>query len=177
MYKKENIEQFHKDTLDDYNRSLIIEDIVKVDLTEKTDDSFIQIGIRPVLDDEMFVSSSFDPRLPSAGRMVAIGEEDFLINTILNKKEIKKIEIKENIEEFPKYVYEFNDPIILISNKFFVEIFTKLMHRIDYEERYPRLDNRYKIIIVPETILTNKIIITPITPNSTKNNNPTLCTG
>ena len=98
------------------------------------------------------------PELPGAGRIVAVGERDFLIDVILNKKGINKTEIKEDIEEFPKYI-EFNDACILISAKFYVEIFTKLMHRIDYEERYPRLDYQYSIIPVPEKVLSNKIII------------------
>ena len=158
-YNKEKIKKFHKYTLEDYNRSLIIEDIAKVNLVEKTDGSFIQIGIRPLLEDDIFISPSFSEYLPGAGRMVAIGEEDYLIKNILDKKEIEKIEFVEDIKEFPKYVYDFDNAVILLSTKFFVEVFTKLMHRIDYEEKYPRLDRRYRIISIPEKVLGNNIII------------------
>ena len=161
-YNKEKIKKFHEHTLEDYNRSLIIEDIVQVTLTEKTDGSFTQIGIRPLIDDDIFIDPSFSEYLPGAGRMVAIGEIDYLIKTIMDKvdkKEIEKIEFKENIKEFPKYAYKFDDSIILLSTKFFVEVFTKLMNRIDYEEKHPRLDKRYKIIPVSEKVLGNKIII------------------
>ena len=88
MYNKEKIEQFHKYTIEEYSRSLVIEDIVKVDATEKTDRSFTQIGIRPLVDDDMLILPNFHPELPGAGRIVAIGERDFLIDVILNKKEI-----------------------------------------------------------------------------------------
>jgi len=158
-YDKEKIRKFHEYTLEDYNRSLIIEDIAKVNLVEKTDGSFIQIGIRPLLEDDIFISPSFSEYLPGAGRMVAIGEEDYLIKNILDKKEIEKIEFVEDIKEFPKYVYDFDNAVILLSTKFFVEVFTKLMHRIDYEEKYPRLDRRYRIISIPEKVLGNNIII------------------
>lgn len=158
MYDKTKVKRFSEYVIEDYNRSLIIEDIATTSLVEKTDGAFTQIGIRPILDDDIFVSPSFSPELPSAGRIVAIGERDFLINTLLDKKEINKIEIKEDIKEFPKHI-EFNDACIIISTKFYVEIFTKLMNRIDYEEKYPRLDYRYRIISVPEKVLGNKIII------------------
>lgn len=162
LYKEEKMKKFHEYTLEDYNRSLIIEDIVKVNLVEKTDGKFIQIGIRPLIDDDIFIDPSFSEYLPGAGRMVAIGEIDYLIKMIMdkaNKKEIEKIEFKEDIKEFPKYVYEFDDSIILLSTKFYVEVFTKLMSRIDYEKKYPRLDKIYKIIPVSERVLGNKIII------------------
>ena len=68
-------------------------------------------------------------------------------------------QIKEEIKDFPKYVYDFDNAVILLSTKFFVEVFTKLMHRVDYEEKYPRLDRRYRIISIPEKVLGNRIII------------------
>ncbi|MCK4647773.1 hypothetical protein KAT24_02490 [Candidatus Pacearchaeota archaeon] len=160
-YEKEKIKRFNEYTLEDYHSSLIIEDIVKVNLVEKTDGSFTQIGIRPLINEDIFINPSFSEYLPGAGRMVAVGEIDFLIKNILDKKEIEKIEFKEDIKEFPKYVFDFNNPMILLSTKFYVEIFTKLMNRIDYEEKHPRLDRRYKIISVPERVIGNRIIIIP----------------
>lgn len=159
MYDKSKIEMFHKAAIEEYNRSLEIEKICSVKVTSKTDGTFTQIGIRPLVDGEMFISPGFDPRLSGAGRLIAIGERDFLIKTILDKKDIEKIEFKEDIKDFPKYIYAFNDAVILLSTKFYVEVFTKLMRRIDYEEKYPRLDGRYQIIPVPEKILGDHIII------------------
>ena len=145
--------------MDDYNQNWKIEDIIQVMTVEKTDDKFIQIGIRPLLEDDIFISPSMSEYLPGAGRMVAIGEIDYLIKFILDKKEIEKIKFNEDIKEFPKYVYDFDNAVILLSTKFYVEVFTKLMNRIDYEEKHPRLDRRYKIISISKKILGNKIII------------------
>lgn len=156
-YNKEKIKKFNEYTIEDYKRSLEVEEIAKVDLVKRTDNSFTQIGIRPVLDDDIFIDPSFSEYLPSAGRLVAVGEMDFLIKEILENKDTKKIEINESID-FPNFV-EFNKPLIIISNKFTVEVFSKLMHRIDYEERHPRLDRKHRIITIPESVLDNKIII------------------
>jgi len=159
MYDEAKVKEFQEDAINDYNRSLAVEEIAKVYLVEKTDGSFTQVGIKPVLDDEIFTASNFDPRLPSAGRIVAVGERDFLIKSIIDNKEIEKVKMKEKIEEFPKYVFDFSNAVILLSTKFYVEVFSKLRHRIDYEEKGARLDFRYKIIPVPEKVLGNKIII------------------
>ena len=159
MYNPDKIKKFHEHTLEDYNQSRVIEDIVKVNLVEKTDGSFTQIGIRILIEEDIFVDPGFSEYLPGAGRRIALGEEEFLINTLLENKEIEKIKFKEEITEFPKYVFEFNNAVILLSTKFYVEVFTKLIHRIDYEEKCPRLDRRYKIIPISEKVLGNKIII------------------
>ncbi len=53
------MKKFHEYTLEDYNESLVIEDIVKVNLVEKTDGKFIQIGLRPLIDDDIFIDPSF----------------------------------------------------------------------------------------------------------------------
>jgi hypothetical protein len=162
MYNKEKIKKFHEYTLEDYNRGLVIEYIAKVKLVEKTDGSFTQIGIRPVVDEDIFISPSFHEELPGAGRMIAIGERDYLIKAILekvDKNEIEKIEFKENLKEFPKHVYGFDNTVVLLSTKFYVKFFTELMHKIDYEEKCPRLDRQYRIIAVPEKVLGNKIIL------------------
>ncbi len=156
-YNKEKVKQFYENTLADYTSSLAVEDIATVNLVEKTDGKFTQIGIRPLVDEEMLIAPNFHPNLPGAGRFVAIGEEDFLIKSILDADGTERIEFKGDIKEFPKHV--FDNAIILLSTKFYVEIFTKLMGRIDYEERGPRLDKRYKLIPISEKILENKIII------------------
>ena len=158
-YNKEKMKKFHEYTLEDYNRSLVIEDIAKVNLVEKTDGKFIQVGIRPLIKDDIFTNPSVSECLPGSGGIVAIGERDFLIRSILDDKEIEKIEFKEDIKEFPKYVFDFNNAVILLSTRFYTEIFTILMNRIDHREGYPRLDEIYRIIPVPEKVLGNKIII------------------
>ena len=159
MYDEKKLKEFYESTIEDYNRNLRVEDIAVVQTVEKTNNSFTQIGIRPLLEDDMFIDPGFAPRLPSAGMMVAVGEEDFLIRAILDNKEIEKIEICRDIKEFPKHIYEYNEAIILLSTKFFVEVFIQLMNRITYGGRHPLLDGRYKIISIPEKTLGSRIII------------------
>jgi hypothetical protein len=159
MVNKEEVKKFNKYIVEEYNLSLTIENLAEVITKEVTDGKFIQIGIKHVIDENLFVQDGFDERLPGAGRMIAMGEIDFLIKNLLEDKEIKRIKFGEDIKEFPKYVYNLDNAIILLSTKFFVEVFTKLMSRIDYEEKYPRLDRGYRIISIPEKILQNRIII------------------
>src|SRR3989338_9188403 len=146
-YDEEKVKHFQESTVEEYNKSLIVEDITEVKLVEKTDGSFTQIGIKPLVDEDMFILPNFHPDLPGAGRLIAVGERDFLIKNILENtvKEIKRIEFKEDIKEFPKHITS-NNSIILLSTKFYVDVFTKLMNRIDYEEKYPRLDGMYRIV-------------------------------
>lgn len=158
-YNQEKLKKFHEYTLQDYEGSLIVDKIVDMHLVEKTDGSFIQIGIRPLIEEDIFIDPGFSEYLPGAGRTVAIGEEEFLISKILENKEIERRDFKENLKEFPKKVYEIDNAVILLSTKFYVEFFTNLMNRIDYEENIPRLDKRFKIISISERILGNKIII------------------
>ncbi len=157
---KSKLETFHEYVINDYNDSITVENVIRVVAVEKSDGSFTQIGIRPIIDEEIFVdSSNLAPELPGAGRIIAVGELDFLIKTLVNNKEIGKVFLeKKELEKFPKYI-ESNDVIILLSTKFYIDTFTKLMHRIDYEEKYPRLDRIHRIISVPQKVLENRIII------------------
>ena len=77
MYNLEKINKFYEYTLEDYNRSLVIENIVKVNSVEKTDGSFTQIGVRLLIEEDIFIDPSFNEYLPGAGRRVA-----FLKNSI-----------------------------------------------------------------------------------------------
>ena len=159
MLNEEKVKQFKQYAIEEYNGSLTIEDIAVVTKTKKTDGGFIQIGLRPLIEDDFLIMPNFDPRLPGIGRMVAAGERDFLINELINNKEIKHEAFEGDIQEFPKYVYDFDDAVILISTKFFIEVFTKLVRRIDYKEKHPRLDQRYEIFSIPEKVMGNRIII------------------
>lgn len=158
-YNPEKIKKFHEYIIQDYETSLIVDRIVNVLSVEKTDGTFTQIGIRPLIDEDILIDPGFSEYLPGAGRMVAVGEEEFLIKNILENKEIENIDLDDDIKEFPKYAYEIENSLILLSTKFYTKFFTKLMSRIDYEQKTPRLDKQYKIISIPERILGNKIVI------------------
>jgi hypothetical protein len=159
MYDQKKLKEFYESTIEDYNRNLRVEDIAVVQTVERADNSFTQIGMRPLIGEDMFIDPGFSPRLPSAGMMVAVGEEDFLIKSILDNKEIERIEMKEDVKEFPKYAYDYNNAVILLSTKFFVKIFTQLMNRIAYGGSHPILDVRYRIISIPEKMLGSRVII------------------
>jgi hypothetical protein len=157
-YKKKKLEHFIKKTIEDYKNSLFVDKICEVKNAEKTDGTFTQVGIRPILDEEMFILDNFDSYLPGAGRMVAIGEKEFLIDSLIKNKNIEVLRIKDINKEVSENI-NFNKGFILLSTKFYVEFFTKLMQRIDYEEGYGRLDKEYQIFVVPERILENRIIL------------------
>lgn len=158
-FDEENIKIFEKNTIEEYNKSLIIEKFCKVNSVDRIDKDFIQIGIRPLIDEDIFIkNSNVYPNLPSAGRFIAVGERDYLIKNILDNKDLKVIKIKKDeIKEFSKYL-DFNEASILISTEFYVEIFDHLMHRIDYNKGYPKLDSQYRLITVPKNILGKRII-------------------
>lgn len=158
LYKEEKIKEFNKHIVEEYNQDLIIEDIIKVVPIEVTDGKFTQIGIRPVIDEDIFIDPSFDERLPGAGRYVAIGERDFLINELLKDEGINKKKIK--LDEFPIYI-ENQESSILFPADFYTKIFITLQRRIDYEEGFPKLDKRQRLIAVPERVIGNNIIVIP----------------
>ena len=163
-YDKEKIAQFQLSAIKDYNDSQVISEICKVNFVERTDERFIQIGLRPVIDEDIFLKDRngvhVHPELPSIGMHIAIGERDFLIKNILDNKEIEKTQInKEELTEFPKHVFDYNEATILISLDFFVELSQKLMHRIEYKDGKTILDSRYRLIFVPGEMMKNKIII------------------
>ncbi len=158
-YNKEKVKRFNEYVLRDYGNSYEVNDIVNVRLVESADGTFTQIGLRHLIDDDLFTDPSMSEHLPGVGMRIAVGEMDFLIQTILEDEDIEKVKFKEDIVQFPKYVFGFREAVILLSTKFFVEVFTRLINRIDYEEKHPRLDHRYRIIPVSERILGKKIII------------------
>ena len=162
-FNKDKIKQFNELTLKEYTDDLIVEKIAKVEFVDKTDGSFIQLGLRPLVEDDIFrkfKDVEVYPHLPGLGRHVSIGERDFLIKNILDNKEIKREELeKEKLLNFPSYAYEFHKATILISLDFFVELSMKLMHRIKYENGKTILDNNYNLDFIPGEMMKNKIII------------------
>jgi len=152
MAEKEKLKEFHESIIEDYNRSLEVEDLTNVRTTEKTDLSSTQIGMRTIIPEEVFNSL-----YQSFGREVAIGETAFLLDYLLNCKEIKKSQISEDTK-FTEHL-EFNKNLIIFSTKFYVSIFTKLINHVVYGKGHPLLYGIYPLISIPEKILGNKIII------------------
>ncbi len=163
-YDKEKIKQFEESAIQEYERSKVVDDICKVNLVERTDGKFTQIGSRPLIDEQIFLEDKegthFHPELPGIGRDVAVGERDFLIKTILDNKNVqKKIIKKDEIKDFPKYAFDFQKATILISTEFFVGLHQKFMNRIKYDDNKTVLDSNYILDFVPSKIMDNRIII------------------
>ncbi len=159
-YDKEKIRQFQISAINDYNSSQRVGDIAKVNLVERTDGKFTQIGLRPLIDEDIFLpKGKVYPVLPSIGMDVANGEMNFLIGHILKDEKIQRVSIiKEKLKEFPREI-NFSESTILISNDFFVELAMSLMHRIKYENNKMILDFHHKLMFVPGEAMRNKIII------------------
>jgi hypothetical protein len=160
-YDIKKIEFFTQRALKDYKNTNQIGDLCKTISVNKTDGSFIQIGIRPLINEDIFLEgANVHPELPSIGMMVSHGERDFLIKNILENAKIKRLKInRENIEEFTKHVYEYNKATILISLDFFIELTKKFGKRIVYENNKEILDTNYEVIFIPGGMMKNKIIL------------------
>jgi hypothetical protein len=152
MIDKQKERDFHESVIEDYNRSLEIEDLSIVRITERVDPSSFKIGMRTQIPEQVFESL-----YQSWGRDVALGEVTFLMNQLLENKEINRTKLNQDTDLVNHL--DFNKNIIIISTKFYVEIFTKLSDKITYGERHPLLYGIYPIISIPEKILGNKIVI------------------
>jgi len=159
-YDKEKIKQFQTSTIKDYNNSLIVEEICKVNFVDRTDGKFTQIGLRPIVEEDIFLpDGNIFPELPSLGRHIAVGERDFLINSILENEEIRRMKInKKDIQEFPKEV-DFHESTILIPNELSVSLSISLMRRIEYRDHKIILDFHHNLFFVPGEAMKDKIII------------------
>ena len=160
VYDKKKIKQFQVSVINDYNSSQRVGEIAKVNLVERTDGKFTQIGLRPLIDEDIFLpEGNVHPELPSIGMDVANGEMDFLIRHILKDKEIQRVSIiNEELKEFPREI-DFQKSTIIISNDFFVELSMSLMHRIKYENNKMILDFHHRLMFIPGEVMKNKIIM------------------
>jgi len=160
IYDREKIKQFQTSTIRDYNNSLIVEEVCNVNLVDRTDGKFTQIGLRPIVEEDIFLpKGNIFPELLSLGGYIAIGERDFLINSILENREIQRVKINNNkIEKFLNEV-EFNESAIFIANDLFIDIAQLLMKRIEYKDHKTLLDSRHSLFFVLGEAMKNKIII------------------
>lgn len=158
VYDNKKVKEFELYTIEDYNSSLIVDKICKVNFVDRTDGKFTQIALRPIINEDIFLPiGNTASILPSLGRFIAIEESEFLISFLIKNKEIKILQIKDP-KEFPNFL-ESDETVILLSTKFYVDFLTSFIKRISFTERYERLDQKYDIITIPEKTLGNKIII------------------
>ena len=154
---------FNEYILEEYARDLVVEDITDVNFTDKTDGTFTQVGIRPLIDLGTLTEPNYDPRLTMAGRIVATGERDLLVHSIL-ESEIKRIKLdktKLSPEELQKYLSTYWHAKIIISVDIEAEILKnkEWFYHIKFMGRKMKFNGLYDIIPVPTNIMTNTIII------------------
>ncbi len=94
-FDQKQVEMFQRYILKEYHRDRFIEKITDVATIDQTDGTFTQIGIRPRITTEIFTQQSHSPQLIQSGTLVAVGERNHLVKTLLEDKTIKKIKIKE----------------------------------------------------------------------------------
>ncbi len=80
---KKKLEAFNFNILSGYYDNLIIEKIMKLEEKDITDGEFNQVGIRVLLNTEIFNGNNFTD-LRNLGRIIALGERDLMVKTLLN---------------------------------------------------------------------------------------------
>jgi len=162
-YNKDKVERFHRYILNEYYRDLFIENIVDVGTTDKTNGRFTQVGIRPLIDEGIFTQQNYASELTMAGRIIAIGERDLLVKTLLKDKEIKIIKIKEK-DFTPSKLSELLGSLnakILVS----VDKKTSLlkdrdwMTHIDFVNGKMRFNSYYDVFLISSKVANSRIII------------------
>ena len=162
-YDKNKVKMFHKYILNEYNRDLFIENIVDVETTDKTHGTFTQVGIRPLIDEGIFTQPNYDSRLTGAGRIIALGERDLLVETLLKDQNIKIIKIKEKDFTPSKLseLLESFDAKVLVS----VDKKTSLlkdrdwMKHIDFINGKMRFNSDYDVFPISSKVANSRIII------------------
>lgn len=162
-YNKEKIEMMKRRIFDEYNQDSIIERIVRVVPVDKTDGTFTQIGIRPLVDEDMLISPNYYSDLPMAGRIISVGERDHLIRKILDDGGVTHVQINENQftpEELQKHIEHREQTLILPSD---VQILMlkddDWIRHIEFRGGQMRFNSMHNIIFVPNEVMPKKIII------------------
>lgn len=163
----DKVRQCTEAALRDYNAHRTIQHMLETEEVTITDGTFIQIGLKPLIDADFFYKDppdvNKDPTLPGLGSMIAASERDFLVHQILNNKLISRIQIPfpANLADFlSTEAYKVSTvPIIILPYNFYPNLFNA--------SNYPRLkhtnpvtmDEHIKLFFVPKGPLDGKIII------------------
>jgi len=161
-YDKGKIERMKRYIFNEYNRDSIVGKIINVASVKKTDGTFTQIGIRPLVDEDMLISPNYSPELPMAGRMISIGERDHLINRVLNEEGIKQIEIKEadfSPQELQKHLEDTETLILPVNVEMMMMEDQEWMQHIEFKGGQIHFNSVHNIIFVPTRLLSKIVII------------------
>ena len=162
-YDKNKVERFHKYILNEYNRDLFIENIVDVGTTDKIDGTFTQVGIRPLIDEGIFTQPNYDSRLTGAGRIIALGERDLLVKTLLKDQSIKTIKIKEKDftpSKLSELLESFNAKILVsVDKKSSLLKDRDWMKHIDFVIGKMIFNSDYDVFPISSKVANSRIII------------------
>lgn len=162
-YDKTKVERFYRYILNEYNRDLFIEQVTEVGTTDKTDGSFVQVGIRPLIDEGIFTEPNYASELTMAGRIIALGERDLLVKTLLKDKSIETIKIKEK-DFTPSKLQELLESLnakILVSVDMKASLLKDRdwMVHIDFVSGKMRFNSYYDVFPISSKVANSRIII------------------
>ncbi|NQU98072.1 hypothetical protein HQ533_01275 [Candidatus Woesearchaeota archaeon] len=163
VYDSSKLERFNKYIIEEYNKSLFIEKIGDVSEVDSTDGTFTQIAIRPLIQKDMLVPSNYVPELMGVGRIIALGERDFLIKKLLEDNTIKCVRIKRqdfNPETLQNELESLNAKILLSVNAESILLKNRdWMKHLDFTVGNLRFNHFYDLFPIPDKILNNKLVI------------------
>jgi hypothetical protein len=155
----------------EYERSKSVSGIASVQhMPQETKGTYIQIAIRPLIAYETFeTNSNFAPDLAGAGKIISIGERDFVIRTLLNNEKIKRFKISsltvaELIHAITQSELHALNPVTIIDYELFHELQKDInfIRSIEYRENGNiYFLNKYLLIPVPtlQNNMKNKILV------------------
>ena len=171
--KKRN---FISNMIEDYLKHIIIDKYLENRGKQERDvnlDKFVQIGIRPLLNKEIFDSSThYLPIVFGLAKSIAIKEKDYFIESILKDDDIEGRDIKKDDFSFPKlngFIGDWRANLFLsidlerewLTSKDWIKYMKfeeTLLLEILSLDRYKK-SKRCKVFSVPNESIENKIII------------------
>jgi hypothetical protein len=166
-FEFDKMKQFVNSIITEYNQSRTVDIITNTQEVTTTDGTFLQIGKKYGFEREIFMKPKgrtvTSPIVHGFGREVAIAEENYIINEILKLDKVNKIKVKTSkfdLSFIVKESYDLDRCVLIIPSNFIDIIYDdkKFVGRLKYG-RYTTIDDRIKILIIPEIILKDKAIL------------------
>ena len=169
-YDKERVKAFYESILAEYDRDNIIDTILRINESDAPEEMFTyQVGITPLIDEDLFTNRGwalYTKDFLLAGRFIANGERDLLVNTLLSNKQLPRESIKLS-ELTPKRLRSSlgtNKYTILFPVGKELNVFSKdWMRYVSYTDgkKKPRMQflSYYDMVPVPDTIIGNRIVL------------------
>jgi hypothetical protein len=163
--------EFILNTIKEYDRTRRIKNFCKPIFVDKTDGTFVQIGLRPQIGIEIFdPDESIFRGIFGLSRQISIGEEKYFIKNLLDKGNYDEIFYKDiTIKLFNDLLNKIGlneNGVILIPSSFLLENLLKITdNKLSYDVNLNSycLDNmsgfKVRVIFVNDDIIDNNIIL------------------